>query len=271
MKHSFQKILYVSMVFLVSILSFAIPAQSQSFHTGNNYPIILKLDHQSNLPLISKNFESYLDNGNWQEYQLFYIDSIFNMINNGLTRVFADLNGKKFILTTYPEEVKLGDNTFLIPEKDTIVINIKNFLILDDFSNPKNLIRLYPQGPGGADAIIIIGDQVLGDKIDFVLRLVELPRDLILNQNFPNPFNGVTTIKFSVSEALLFGARIRIDIFNLSGQKVRTLIEGKRFPGTFEATWNGKNDFGKKVASGMYFYQLKLNNRVKVNRMILVR
>jgi len=75
-----------------------------------------------------------------------------------------------------------------------------------------------------------------------------IPDVFALHQNFPNPFNPLTAISYDVPEF----ADVRIDIYNLLGQNVRTLVTGEHEPGFYQATWNGKNDQGALVTTGVY-------------------
>jgi len=78
-----------------------------------------------------------------------------------------------------------------------------------------------------------------------------------LLQNYPNPFNPSTTISFSVTQTSSF---VTLDIFNLKGQKVKTLVNEKLDSGFHSYTWYGNDNSGKKVSSGIYFYRLKTGN-----------
>ncbi len=78
-----------------------------------------------------------------------------------------------------------------------------------------------------------------------------------LSQNYPNPFNPTTTISFSIKEE----SDIEVSIFNLKGQKIKTLINERKNFGDHFVEWNGNNDNNKKVASGIYFYKLSINGK----------
>jgi len=88
-----------------------------------------------------------------------------------------------------------------------------------------------------------------------------------LNSNFPNPFNPTTTISFSLKEA----GNVKIEIFNLRGQKVKTLINGLLPAKNHQIVWNGKDDRGKSVSSGIYFYKMKTANYTASRKMILMK
>lgn len=94
-----------------------------------------------------------------------------------------------------------------------------------------------------------------------------LPHDFTLNQNYPNPFNPTTTISFTMDKT----QNVRLSVYNVLGQKVRTLVSGVQTAGTHKLIWNGKNDNGLNVPSGVYIYRLEGNKQAIAKKMILVR
>ena len=74
----------------------------------------------------------------------------------------------------------------------------------------------------------------------------------ILEQNYPNPFNPNTNIRFILEEP----SQVEIEVFNLKGQRVRTLVNGNYDSGEFIVNWNGKNDDNQDEASGVFFYRM---------------
>ena len=94
-----------------------------------------------------------------------------------------------------------------------------------------------------------------------------VPASFALYQNYPNPFNPATTIKYEVPEQ----ARVVLKVMNLLGQEVRTLIDEDQSPGLYEVRWDGKDNNGQEVASGMYLYRLKTRDFVQVRKMVLSR
>ena len=116
-------------------------------------------------------------------------------------------------------------------------------------------------------------------NVDFipsgVSRLVDgtLPDRLTLANNFPNPFNAVTNIEFTIpqNDSGMNPASIRLEIYNMNGQKIRTLFAGALAAGSYRLRWDGKNDRGQEVVSGSYVYSLRTNNRFLVRRMTLLK
>ena len=95
----------------------------------------------------------------------------------------------------------------------------------------------------------------------------DLPSQFQLSQNYPNPFNPQTVIRYQLMQT----GPIEIAIFNLSGQKVRTLVNTVHGAGAYEVQWNGTDDFGKPVASGIYLYHLKSGQFISTRKMILLQ
>jgi hypothetical protein len=86
-----------------------------------------------------------------------------------------------------------------------------------------------------------------------------------LAQNVPNPFNPTTTIAFSIKER----APVTLTIYNVRGQRVKTLVTDTRAPGvTYRIQWDGRNDAGQQVASGVYFYRLVTKGFTKTKKMV---
>jgi hypothetical protein len=88
-----------------------------------------------------------------------------------------------------------------------------------------------------------------------------------LYSNYPNPFNPTTTISFSVPRE----EDIELTIYNIKGQKVKTLYSGIAEEGKHSMIWNGKNTNNKSVSSGIYFYKLKTNNKVLTCKMLMMK
>ncbi len=79
-----------------------------------------------------------------------------------------------------------------------------------------------------------------------------IPEAFRLNQNFPNPFNPSTTLKFDISKRSITD----ISVYNLLGQKVATLVSGELSPGTYSEVWNGNTQQGREAGSGIYFIRM---------------
>jgi hypothetical protein len=94
-----------------------------------------------------------------------------------------------------------------------------------------------------------------------------LPREINLSQNYPNPFNPSTRIEFS----LLQPQRVEITIFNSLGQRVRTIETDARAAGNHAVTWDSRDDLGRPLASGIYFYTLRAGTLTETKKMVLLK
>lgn len=93
------------------------------------------------------------------------------------------------------------------------------------------------------------------------------PAGLTLRQNTPNPFNPSTTISFILPQP---GA-VNLSVYSITGQKVRTLVSGKLPAGAHSASWDGRDDSGRPVSSGVYLLRLKAGNMTATGRMLLMK
>jgi len=97
-----------------------------------------------------------------------------------------------------------------------------------------------------------------------VIDVVSRPK---LHQNAPNPFNPVTTIRFELPVPMHVG----LAVYNLAGRRVRTLLDGPTDAGEYAVGWDGRNERGEGVASGVYFYRLEVNGESHTRKGILIR
>jgi len=96
---------------------------------------------------------------------------------------------------------------------------------------------------------------------------IGLPEVFALHNNYPNPFNPVTNITYDIPEV----AQVTLEIYNVSGQKVRTLAQGQHEPGRYRIQWNATNDYGNPLSSGMYIYRIRAGDFVSVKKLILMK
>ncbi len=94
-----------------------------------------------------------------------------------------------------------------------------------------------------------------------------VPSVFALHQNSPNPFNPTTSIKYDMPKA----GDVQIAVFNVLGQRVTDLVNGYQEAGSHEVVWNGKDDAGSSVASGIYFYRIKTSEYSDTKKMVLLK
>jgi hypothetical protein len=94
-----------------------------------------------------------------------------------------------------------------------------------------------------------------------------LPSTYRLSQNYPNPFNPETNIEYQVPE----NAQVRLVVYNLLGQRVRTLVDETRSAGLYRAVWDGRDEWGSQAASGVYFCRLETDSYADTKKMTLLK
>ena len=99
----------------------------------------------------------------------------------------------------------------------------------------------------------------------------EVPATLQLRDNYPNPFNPSTTIRFDLPAVAGGVHEVQLAVFDIQGRKVRTLVSGKYAPGSYALHWDATSERGEAMPSGMYIYSLKVGSQSFAKRMTLVR
>jgi hypothetical protein len=94
-----------------------------------------------------------------------------------------------------------------------------------------------------------------------------IPRKFDLGQNYPNPFNAATTISYQLPRA----GQVSLTIYNILGQRVKELASGKRSAGAYNIQWDGTDQDGVRVSSGVYLYRLKTDSSARVRKLVLLR
>ena len=94
-----------------------------------------------------------------------------------------------------------------------------------------------------------------------------LPSSFALAQNYPNPFNSGTVIRFDLPQSQL----VDLSLYNLAGQKVAAMVNGMRRAGTHTVRWDGRDDEGRALASGLYLYRLQAGGQVETRKLLMLR
>lgn len=122
-------------------------------------------------------------------------------------------------------------------------------------------------------------DQIFAGTLERgVFRLLEIatsvedltgaiPISFVLEQNYPNPFNPTTIIRYQLSEF----THVELTIYNQLGQRIKTLVNERQLAGDYQSEWNGRNEMGQQVSSGVYFYRLRAESFSETQKMILMR
>lgn len=109
---------------------------------------------------------------------------------------------------------------------------------------------------------ITFGDTSVEEMVEIISQI-----PIKFLKNYPNPFNPETTIQFELGHE----GKTTVEIYNAKGQRVKTIMNEFLSSGMHSTVWNGLNSNGKRVSSGIYFYQIECNNQVKTKKMIMIK
>ena len=172
-------------------------------------------------------------------------------------------------ILTYARKTSSGwEKQFVaVPTADNRVLGQLASLGLDDETRPHITFFELPSPPSSSLGTIYyaVGE---APRITAVEEGAEpvVPEVYQLSQNYPNPFNPSTVIRFRLPLA----AAVELTVYNLAGQRIRTLVEGVRSAGVHQVTWDGRDGAGRVVASGVYFSRLHAADFVGVRKMVLL-
>ena len=122
-------------------------------------------------------------------------------------------------------------------------------------------------GPSGTNEVVFTKGVVTITGAGILSEESEVPADYSLAQNYPNPFNANTLIELSLRET----GPAKLEIYNILGQRVAVPIDGVLSAGVYSANWNGKDESGRTVPSGMYFYRLTAGEFTQIKKMVLMK
>jgi hypothetical protein len=131
----------------------------------------------------------------------------------------------------------------------------------------------FPKTPGAYDQTYNGGHDVfvtkfaIGTGVESRNHVIGLPRTFELNQNYPNPFNASTEIRYQIPQ----DSYVTLKIFSILGQEVRVLADGQQEHGSYAVIWDGCDNRGQEVASGVYFCRLKMGDIHKTVKMAYIR
>ncbi len=165
----------------------------------------------------------------------------------------------------------------------------------DEVAGVYSIVVLNVEGRGiasGSGAILNIPVQAVGEKFDGAGEIsliaaefeqnvrselngqalalkASLPKAFGLAQNFPNPFNPSTTISYDIPEGK--EAQVVLNVYNMRGQLVRTLVDEVKSEGSYQVQWDGADNFGRRVSSGVYFYRIKAGDFSQTRKMVILK
>jgi len=168
------------------------------------------------------------------------IDTTFRASIYGITNELYQGNGGNILFLQFSISGNNGDST---------VISYNEILINEHVMKEQNY----------TSQVIYFGELSTNEIL--------IPKSFKLSQNYPNPFNPITYIQYIVPNFDF----ITIDIINISGQIIKTIVQSSHQPGNYEIMWDGTNQYGISVPSGIYFYKLDAYEFISVKKLVLLK
>jgi len=189
----------------------------------------------------------------WTESKDVYGDSINYLISVGVGQFPAEM------------VYETADTSLMIYYQNIIDNWSPNLAMLS-----RGTLKLSVSATDGIDTVKVTGDDrvVFVNRYDYLSTKGEaLPVEFVLHENYPNPFNPTTSLRFDLPEV----SDVTVSIFNMLGQKVKTFNMNGTPSGYHSVKWDATNDYGDPVGAGVYLYQLRANEFVKTKKMVLLK
>ena len=175
--------------------------------------------------------------------------------------------------TLQSQRIKIGKEAFFygsliaVNAKVTLVKNsqLRGAICAKEIVIDSDCIWLHHDAPGSLPGVGALSKFIAVDNDD--VNEASAPTSFALEQNYPNPFNPTTRIAFALPQA----AKVTLEIYNILGYKVRTFALGSLNAGFHNVQWDGRNESGRQVVSGVYIYKLQAGEHQEVKRMLLMK
>jgi pimeloyl-ACP methyl ester carboxylesterase len=191
----------------------------------------------------------------------------------------GDATGGSYIITikgsssTVLQRIELVGN--VTAQSLDLKLENRSWQVVDvplDLLFPNEPIRIIEfsgllQGTFYLDDILLVPESPPMNTAVVEARQGRQPTTFDLQQSFPNPFNGYTIIRFALPQSEI----VALAVFNLAGQKVATLVDGTRAAGSHTVRWDGRDDYERQLASGVYLYRMQAGTQVATHKALLLR
>jgi len=262
-----------------SVLAASNAADTAVGYTGTSYAIPVTLDagYTYYWRVRSRIGVDHEDWGAWVSTN-FITDPGFAAIqpriggpSDGINVFSSDVNLNWFVPAREQNQekydIQIGTNEDFSNATTVAAITAKNYQITNLTKGSKYYWRVRSIGKDGSISGYSQTESFVPTEATDVTPENVTPQSFELAQNYPNPFNPTTIIKYAIPQ----NAVVTLSIYNMLGQKIKTLVSEQKNAGTYSVQWNGDNEFGQKVSSGAYLYKINAGNFVKTMKLILMK
>jgi len=188
------------------------------------------------------------------------------------TATVSDINGDGWKGIVYNYEIGVNElGITSIVRNDSSDFSYRPWIYTRDWKRVYSSITADFNGDGALDMATLWEDGLyihFNEDINSINEpIVDIADDFTLYQNYPNPFNSTTKIYFQLNQPTILTAKI----FNINGKEVKTFQQEKFQPGNHSLVWDGKNNHGKEVSSGLYLWCFKSGNKSKTKKIMFVK
>ena len=213
------------------------------------------------------------------------LNSIYklNLINKSFSRVPLNLFGPR----AGAEAIELNDNSIIViggyneqfkALRTTEIFNYNSQSFSIEIGPAMNYARRNFAAVKFNNSIYVFGgENQFNESVPYIEKLdltttaetdeFSIPKEIYLEQNYPNPFNPTTTISFKIPK----NSKVLLEIFDIFGKRIKTLLNSELNAGKYSFEWNGTDENGNQVASGIYFYRLIAGKNSITKKMTLIR
>jgi hypothetical protein len=156
---------------------------------------------------------------------------------------------------------QFGGNVFNVAMRSASGFVGPQVTLINPTNGDADLVTLQINNTG------VTGFFIVQDPLGAVTQEAGTPGTFALGQNYPNPFNPTTNIHFDLAS----GENTRLEVIDVMGRVIATLVNDKMAAGSYSATWDGKDQNGTEVGSGVYFYRLSAGNFVEMKQMTMMK
>ncbi len=193
----------------------------------------------------------------------------YTIADNAYSQIEDRLFGMPSILALQGYKIYRGETSPVVGESTNLLGSVDaNTVTFTDGNVSTGTTYFYAVSAQHDEGESGLSNEVTANVTSVADGRAEFPDDFRLLQNFPNPFNPATLIRYEIPSGQNM---VSLEVYNTLGKKIRTLVNERRDAGSYQVQWDGRDDSGKQIASGIYVYRLQAGPFTEARKMLLLR